>query len=81
MSDGDHANTNKWFEYVYETLLNPGGILIYHDIMLHDISNGFPNLREIYYKCKTLMLNHHLFNATSRPADRCWRGFLVIFKD
>jgi predicted O-methyltransferase YrrM len=81
MSDGDHFNTNQWFEYVYETLLNPGGILIYHDVMLHDVPGGFPNLREIYYKCKTLKLNHHLFNATSRPNDRCWRGFLVIFKE
>jgi predicted O-methyltransferase YrrM len=80
MSDGDHHNTDQWFEYVYHNLLNPGGILVYHDVHLRDVADGFPNLRQIYFRCREFGIPHHLFNADSRPDERCWRGLLVIFK-
>ena len=80
MSDGDHHNTDQWFEYVYDRLLNPGGILVYHDVHLNDVANGFPNLRQMYFRCRELGIHHHLFNTDSRPDERCWRGLLTVFK-
>ena len=77
MSDADHHHTQEWFEYVYENLLNDDGILCYHDVML---TSQFPNLMEIYDKCKELNLRHKLFDKNSRTGEMCDRGFLVIFK-
>lgn len=78
MSDADHFNTEKWFEYVYENLLNDGGVLMYHDINI--VTEEFINLRQIYYKCQEYNLKHVLFNKNSLPEERCQRGLLVIFK-
>ena len=80
MSDGDHHNAEKWFEHVFDKLLNPGGILIYHDINVFNEPDSFPNLVEIYEKCKKYNLSHHLFNANSLEDERCQRGLLIIFK-
>ena len=80
MSDGDHHQTDQWFEYVYENLLNPGGILIYHDVNLFD-DDAFKNLITIYTRCQEYGISHHLFNRNSLPEERCQRGLLVIFKD
>jgi predicted O-methyltransferase YrrM len=79
MSDGDHFNTDKWFEYVYENLVNPGGILIYHDVNLFD-EDAFKNLITIYTRCQEYGISHQLFNRNSLPKERCQRGMLVIFK-
>jgi predicted O-methyltransferase YrrM len=79
MSDGDHFNTDKWFEYVYDKLLNPGGILIYHDVNLFD-HDAFKNLITIYTRCQDYGISHQLFNRNSLPKERCQRGLLVIFK-
>lgn len=79
MSDADHHATNQWFEYVYDNLLNNNGILIYHDINLFD--NSYPNLVEIFIKCKNKKLSHMLFNKSSLENERCERGLLVIFKN
>lgn len=79
MSDADHFNTEKWFEYVYSELVNDNGILCYHDVNLVD--NEFVNLREIYYKCREYGLAYKLFNQNSLPTERCQRGLLVIFKN
>lgn len=76
MSDADHHNTQNWFEYVYSELLEPGGTLIYHDVTDH----CFPNLREIYEKCKAFQLRFTLYNKNSRSDERCQRGLLVINK-
>jgi len=80
ISDADHYHTNEWFEHVYDNLLNPNGILIYHDINLFE-DEWFINLREIYEVCKKRSLNHFLFNKNSRHGERCQRGLLVIFKN
>jgi predicted O-methyltransferase YrrM len=79
MSDADHYNTDQWFRYVYEELLNDKGILIYHDINLYEES--FVNLRNILSDCVELKLNHFLFNRNSLTGERCHRGLLVIFKN
>lgn len=82
LSDADHWNTDKWFDYVYDRLLNKGGILVYHDVSLgHEgISMNFPNLDNIYHRCKHLNLNFRHFNKSSRSDEECGRGLLVIFK-
>jgi predicted O-methyltransferase YrrM len=80
MSDGDHFNADKWFEHVFDKLLNPGGILIYHDVNLVD-QEAFKNLNEIYYRCQEYKIRYQLFNKNSRDDERCQRGLLVIFKD
>jgi predicted O-methyltransferase YrrM len=76
MSDADHMHTQEWFEYVYSELLEPGGTLLYHDVT----DMYFPNLKEIYEKCKQYELRFTLFNKNSRADERCQRGLLVIYK-
>lgn len=78
VSDGDHHNTDKWFEYVYDKLLNPGGTLVYHDVNL--VEEQFVNLRNIYEVSKKRNLRFELFNSNSLPEELCQRGLLVIFK-
>ena len=80
MSDGDHHRTDQWFEHVYENLLNPGGILIYHDVNFID-DDAFKNLQNIHHKAVEYGLKFKLFNKNSRPDERCQRGLMVIFKD
>lgn len=80
MSDADHYQTDQWFEHVYDNLLNPGGILIYHDVNLID-ENAFKNLITIYDRCKEQGKSHMLFNKNTLPTERCHRGLLVIFKN
>lgn len=77
-SDADHYRTNEWFDYVYDKLLEPEGILIYHDINFFE--NCLLNLREIFYTCQRRGLHYKLFNRNSIPGERCHRGLLVIFK-
>ena len=80
MSDADHQQSHTWFEHVYNNLLNPGGILIYHDVNMFDLQ-AYPGLREIYQKCQSTNKSHFLFNKNSLPDERCQRGLLVIFKN
>jgi predicted O-methyltransferase YrrM len=81
LSDADHHHTNEWFRYVYDNLLLPNGILIYHDVNLFpEIDGSFPNLLEILEECKNSNLHHVLFNKSTLPNERCHRGLLVIFK-
>jgi hypothetical protein len=83
-SDADHFNTDKWFEYVFDNLLNDNGILIYHDICVKAPESGefwFPNLASILHKTRERKLSHFLFNKDSRVDEKCWRGLLVIFKN
>ncbi len=82
LSDADHWNTDKWFEYVFTRLLNPGGILVYHDVSLgpDKVDLYFKNLDNIYHRCKELGLNFLHFNKSTRPDEKCERGLLVIFK-
>ena len=82
-SDADHWNADKWFDYVYDRLLNPNGILIYHDVSTGPLPNNelrFPNLTSILYKCKERGISHVHLDRCSKPGERCYRGFLVIFK-
>jgi predicted O-methyltransferase YrrM len=82
LSDADHWNTDKWFDYVYTRLLSDTGILVYHDVSLgkgKDIY--FKNLDNIYHRCKELNLKYFHFNKSTRDDEECERGLLVIFKN
>jgi len=86
-SDADHWNTDKWFEYVYDRILSNNGILIYHDVSreenfpIHDrTETRFPNLENILIKCKQRGISHVHLDKCSTPGEKCFRGFLVIFK-
>ena len=76
-SDADHRNTQRWFDYVYDNILDNEGILIYHDVTN---SNMFPNLLSIYTDTVHKDYHHMLFNYNSRGEERCDRGMLIIFK-
>ena len=83
-SDADHFNTEKWFEYVFDNLLNDNGILIYHDVCVKAPESGemwFPNLKKILDRTRERKLSHFLFNKDSLASEKCWRGLLVIFKN
>ena len=81
MSDADHHHTNEWFQYVYDNLLMPEGVLVYHDINLFpEIEMSFPNLLDILYTCQKNNIHHKLFNKSTIAGERCHRGLLVIFK-
>lgn len=83
-SDADHFNAEKWFDHVFDNLLNEKGILIYHDICESAPANGefwFPNLAKILRRTRERNLSHYLFNRDSLASERCWRGLLVIFKN
>jgi predicted O-methyltransferase YrrM len=76
-SDADHHHTHEWFDVVYERVVSPGGILVYHDVTN---TADFPNLLEIYQGAVRNGYNHILLQKSSLPAERCGRGLLVIFK-
>jgi predicted O-methyltransferase YrrM len=76
LCDGDHFNSEKYFDYVYDRLLNSPGILIYHDV----VGAEFPNLHEIPRKAAALSLSHFIFATSTRPDEHCERGLLVVFK-
>ena len=75
-SDGDHTRADQWFDRVYDRLLRENGILAYHDVA----NSSFPNLARIRQACIRRGLAHRLFDASSRPDERCERGLLVIFE-
>jgi predicted O-methyltransferase YrrM len=74
--DADHSKSEQYFDRVYWTLTNTGGILIYHDVT----NRGWPNLYEIKKMCIDRDARYRLFNKNSSPGERCDRGLLVIFK-
>lgn len=76
ISDADHHHTHEWVESTY-SLLNKGGILIYHDVTNRD----FPNLFGIVNWARKKGVTHMCFNSSSKPNERCERGLLVIKKD
>jgi predicted O-methyltransferase YrrM len=76
-SDADHFSAQNWFQKVYDDLLRPGGILLYHDVTNPEL----PNLREIYDRVLSHEYRHALFSENSRSDERCDRGLLVIFME
>lgn len=75
ISDADHNNTGRWFNSTL-SLLNDGGILIYHDAT----SPHYPSVSHCLRLAGEQNLDHMVFNKSSQPWERCERGLLVIMK-
>ncbi len=77
MSDADHQHTHEWFGAVYDSLLAPGGVVVYHDVCNED----YPGLCGLPGECRRRGLSHVVFARSSVSGERCERGLLVIFKN
>jgi predicted O-methyltransferase YrrM len=75
VSDADHANTGEWFDKTLD-LVNPGGILIYHDAT----SPHCPSVRQAVENAKNMGLSVLTFNKSSHNWEQCERGLAVIQK-
>jgi len=75
ISDTDHFRAEQWFDKTL-SLLNPGGLLIYHDVTNPEI----PNLARILQETREQGLIHLLLNKSTRLDEHCERGLLVIQK-
>lgn len=73
ISDADHENTDKWVEQTIK-LLNPNGILIYHDIT----NPSYQNLNNIIEYVKNNNYQYMIFNKNSKSHERCDRGLIII---
>jgi predicted O-methyltransferase YrrM len=71
--DGDHSFGHEWADVIVG-LLNPGGVLFSHDVRL------FPKLSIYEDIAKNHGLSYKIFDKSSRPDDRCDRGFIIIYK-
>lgn len=69
VSDADHHNSHKWATKTF-SLLNPNGIVVFHDVTC----SLFSNLRSIL----TALPNGILFNQSSIPGEECDRGLYVV---
>lgn len=72
--DGDHEKGHEWADKIFK-LLSPDGILFSHDILL------FPNLKKYIDLAKENNMSYKLFHKSSRPDERCERGFIMIMKN
>lgn len=75
VSDADHAHTGEWFTETL-ALVNPGGILIYHDAT----SPHCPSVCSVVDQARAMGLPLMVFNKSSQPWEQCERGLLVIKK-
>jgi predicted O-methyltransferase YrrM len=76
LCDGDHFNSEKYFDDVYDRLLNSPGIVVYHDV----VGAEFPNLHSIPRRARERGLSSVVFDKPTRPDEHCERGLLVVFK-
>ncbi len=75
ISDADHDHADEWIDKTL-ALLEPGGIIIYHDIT----NPSYSNLAKIPDRIRELGWSHVVFNKSTRDDERCQRGLLVVFK-
>lgn len=73
VSDADHVNAGSWVEE-YLRVASDGAFLFFHDT-----ANGqFPGQKRILHVVKTRSLAHYEFTESSRPGERCERGWLWV---
>jgi predicted O-methyltransferase YrrM len=73
VSDADHVRSHLWLDE-HLRIVRPGGLMFFHDTANAD----FPNLAEIVAGVQKRKLCHYHFTATSRPDERCHRGWLMV---
>lgn len=74
--DADHQKTHENWRLIYDNLLAPDGVVVFHDVTNRD----FPNLWMIVTEVRHRDLPHVLFNKCSLEDENCDRGLLVVFK-
>lgn len=75
VSDADHAHTGEWFHDTLK-LVNPGGILIYHDAA----SIHCPSVCSAVDQARSAGLTVMVFSKSSQAWEQCERGLAVIQK-
>lgn len=73
ISDADHLNAGEWVDHIIRICKNNG------IIFCHDVANeGYPSLKKYIDYVKNNSIPHYLFNSSSRPDEKCERGWLMI---
>lgn len=73
VSDGDHHRADQWARETLD-LLEPGGVAFFHDVANAD----FPNLMKIHVAALESGYSCRLFNRSTLPSERCYRGLLMV---
>ena len=76
ISDADHANSGTWVDE-HLRVVRSGGFLFFHDT---NQLEAYPNMGLITKRVKDLGLYHYHFTQSSRPDERCERGWLFAIK-
>ncbi|MEX0677857.1 MAG: class I SAM-dependent methyltransferase [Pirellulales bacterium] len=73
ISDADHFRSHAWVDQ-YLRITAHDGFLFFHDTN----NDLFPNLRAIVDRVGELNLPHYHFIESTRPDERCSRGWLFV---
>jgi predicted O-methyltransferase YrrM len=73
ISDADHKNGAAWIEKTVDILKKPG-FMFFHDVNL-------PGLLGIKNYLTSINLPFFVFDQSTRPKERCERGWLMSFKN
>jgi predicted O-methyltransferase YrrM len=73
ISDADHLRSDQWFDD-HLRIVRPDGLLFFHDTT----NPAFPNLATILTEVQRRGLHHVHFNKSTRPDERCERGWLMV---
>ena len=74
ISDADHFKSGGWL-YQHLRIVQHGGFLFFHDT---NQPRMFPSLATIEAQIKARGLPHFHFKESSRPEERCQRGWLFV---
>jgi hypothetical protein len=69
----DHLRSQNWVDE-YLRITCHDGFIFFHDTN----SDPFPNLRKIVDRVKELNLPHYHFTESTRPEEKCARGWLFV---
>lgn len=73
VSDADHTHSQNWTDE-YFRITSHDGFIFFHDTN----SEQFPNLHAIARRVCQLNLPHFHFTESSRPDEKCDRGWLFV---
>jgi predicted O-methyltransferase YrrM len=74
VSDADHFRSGTWFDQ-HLRIVEAGGFLFFHDT---NQPRTFPSLASIEGEVRERGLPHFHFKESSRPDERCQRGWLFV---
>ncbi len=74
ISDADHFHSSDWLDQ-HLRIVQHDGFLFFHDT---NSAATFPGLATIEPRIRKLNLPHHHFKESTRPDERCDRGWLFV---